>query len=157
MQKIIPSLWFDSNAEEAVNYYLSVFKDAKIIEIVRYTEEGYGEEDAVMTITFSLLGMEFMAINGGPYFKFTNAVSFMVKCDTQEEIDYYWEKLLKGGASEECGWLKDKFGLSWQINPTTLVKMMSDKNKAKVNSVTKAMMKMKKLDIAKLQEAFDQG
>lgn len=158
MQKIVPFLWFDDNAEEAIQFYTSIFKDSKIGQISRYGEAGPGQKGKVMTGTFELEGQQFMALNGGPIFKFTEAISFFVNCETQEEVDYFWEKLLAGGGKEsQCGWLKDKFGVSWQIVPTALGEMMSDKNPAKVKAVTEAMLKMVKLDVKILREAYERA
>lgn len=159
MQKITPFLWFDGNAEDAVNFYLSVFKNSKIINTSHYGEAGKEQHGrppgSVMTIAFELNGQEFVALNGGPHFKFNEAVSFVVNCDTQEELDYYWEKLSAGGPPEAqvCGWLKDKFGLSWQITPTGLNQWINDKDPAKSNRVMGELMKMQKLDIATLKKA----
>lgn len=154
MQKITPMLWFDNNAEEAVNLYTSVFKDAKIGKISRYGKEGPGPEGAVMTAEFELFGQQFVALNAGPMFKFTEAISFVVNCENQEEVDYYWNRLTADGGQESmCGWLKDKFGLSWQITPTILMKLTADPDKKKAGRVMQAMMKMKKIDIAKIEEA----
>ena len=158
-QKITPFLWFDNNAEEAVNYYLSVFKNGTIKNTARYSEdaaETTGQrEGTVMTIEFQLEGQDFMALNGGPDFKFTEAVSFVVNCETQEEVDHYWNKLTAEGGSEvQCGWLKDKFGLSWQVVPSILGKLLSDKDRSKANRVMTAMLKMKKMVIADLKAAY---
>ena len=154
MQKMVVSLWFDGNAEEAVNFYTSVFKNSKITEMSRYSEAGPGKPGTILTIMFQLNGMEFMAINAGPEFKFTPAVSVMVQCETQHEVDSLWEQLTAGGGREDqCGWLVDKYGLSWQIVPTALGQLMQDKNPEKVKRVTQAMFKMKKLDLKTLQEA----
>jgi predicted 3-demethylubiquinone-9 3-methyltransferase (glyoxalase superfamily) len=156
MQKITPMLWYDNNAEEAVNLYLSVFKDAKILKTARYGKEGPGPEGSVMTIEFELFGQRFVALNAGPHFKFNEAVSFVVNCETQEEIDNYWAQLTSNGGQESmCGWLKDKFGLSWQITPANWSKLMSSANPKKSGAAMKAMMTMRKLDIKKLQEAYD--
>jgi predicted 3-demethylubiquinone-9 3-methyltransferase (glyoxalase superfamily) len=155
MQKITPFLWFDDNAEEAMNFYVSVFKNSKIGRVTRYGETGPGPKGKVMTGTFELRGQEFMALNGGPQFKFTEAISFFVNCETQEEVDELWEKLSKGGEKGRCGWLKDKFGLSWQIVPTALGKMLSDADPAKSQRVMKAMLQMDKIDIARLKQAYD--
>ena len=157
MKKITPFLWFDNNAEEAINLYTSIFDNAKVGKIARYTEGGPGPAGSLMTASFELDGQEFIALNGGPHFKFTEAISFVVNCETQQEVDKYWEKLSEGGQKSRCGWLKDKFGLSWQIVPTILPKLMGDSNKAKAKKVMEAMMQMDKLDIAKLQEAYDRG
>ncbi|MEK6819086.1 MAG: VOC family protein [Nanoarchaeota archaeon] len=159
MQKITPFLWFDNQAEEAVNFYVSIFKHSKILSVSRYDKEGAKAsgraEGSVMVISFQLNGQEFMALNGGPIFKFTEAISFTVNCETQEELDEFWSKLSKGGQEVECGWLKDKYGLSWQINPITLGKMLSDKDPEKSKRVMKAMLQMKKIDINKLKHAYD--
>ena len=156
MQKITPFLWFDNNAEEAVNFYTSVFKDAKAGGMARYGEGGPGPKGQVMTATFKLFGQEFIALNGGPHFKFTEAISFVVNCETQEEIDEYWDKLSEGGQKSRCGWLKDKFGLSWQIVPTIMGQLMQNKDPEKSKRVMQAMMQMDKLDIKKLKEAGEE-
>ena len=153
MQKISPFLWFDNQAEEAMNFYLSVFKDSKAGKIVRYGDAGPGPKGSVMVASFELNGMKFTALNGGPIFKFTEAVSFFVDCETQGEVDYYWEKLSAGGLPGDCGWLKDRFGLSWQIVPSALPRLLSDPDAAKANRVMQAMMQMKKIDIAGLEAA----
>ena len=155
MQKITPFLWFNDNAEEAVNFYRSVFKNSKIGKVTRYGDAGPGPKGQAMTVTFELMGLEFVALNAGPQFKFTEAISFVVNCETQEEVDEYWKKLSAGGKTSQCGWLKDKFGLSWQIVPTALGKMYSDPDPAKSQRVMKAMLKMDKLDIAVLKQAYD--
>ncbi len=157
MQKITPFLWFNDNAEEAVNFYLSVFNDAKIGTVTRYGDAGPGPKGSVMIATFTLFGQEYIALNGGPMFKFTEAISFVVNCETQEEVDDLWEQLSAGGSKSRCGWLKDKFGLSWQIVPTALPRLMSDPDPAKAKRVAMAMMKMDKIDIAALQAAYDAG
>ncbi|MEO5891158.1 MAG: VOC family protein [Ferruginibacter sp.] len=160
MQKITSNLWFDKQAEEAANFYVSIFKSSSIGKIARYGKVGqeiHGmEEGTVMTIEFTIEGQQFVALNGGPHFKFSEAISFIVDCGTQDEVDYYWDKLSAGGdeKAQMCGWLKDKFGLSWQIVPTVLPEMMADAEPAKVANVTSAMFKMKKLDIATLEKAF---
>ena len=157
MQKITPFLWFDDNAEEAVKFYTSIFKNSKIGKIARYDEAGEKAagrpKGSVMTVEFELEGQEFIALNGGPIFKFTEAISFVVNCETQEEVDYYWEKLSQGGKEVQCGWLKDKHGLSWQIVPTVLGELLSDKDAAKSQRVMQAMLKMVKLDVKKLKQA----
>jgi predicted 3-demethylubiquinone-9 3-methyltransferase (glyoxalase superfamily) len=155
MQRITPSLWFDNNAEEAATFYVSVFDDAEILNVTRYTEAGPGPEGTVVTISFRLHGQEFVAINGGPQFPFTEAISFTINCASQEEVDYYWEKLADGGEPVQCGWLKDRFGLSWQVVPTILQELIGDKDPAKAKRVTEAMLKMIKLDIAQLQAAYE--
>ena len=163
MQKITPCLWFDSNAEEAVNFYTSIFKNSKIGNISRYGEAGYEihgkPAGTVLTIEFELNGQAFTALNGGPIFKFNEAISFQVNCESQEEVDYYWEKLSEGGdeKAQQCGWLKDKYGLSWQVVPTVLVKMLQDKDPKKSERVMTALLQMKKLDIAKLKRAYEKG
>ena len=162
MQKITPCLWFDSNAEEAVHFYTSIFKKSKVGRIARYGEEGYEihgkRAGTVMTIEFELNGQTFTALNGGPVFKFNEAISFQVSCKTQEEIDYYWEKLSQGGdeRAQQCGWLKDKYGVSWQIVPEVLGEMLQDKDAEVSNGVMKALLQMKKLDIKKLKQAYAQ-
>jgi len=160
MQKITPCLWFDNNAEEAINLYVSIFKDAKIGAIARYGDEAVKvsgrPKGSVMTVTFRLFGQDFMALNGGPLFKFTEAISFMVSCENQQEVDEYWDKLSAGGEPGQCGWLKDKYGVSWQIVPTALGKLMSDPDPAKSKRVMAAMLQMKKIEIDKLQQAHDQ-
>ncbi len=162
MQKITPCLWFDDKAEEAANFYTSVFKNSKIGKISRYGKEGYEihgkPEGTVLTVEFELNGQTFTALNGGPHFKFTEAVSFVINCKTQEEVDYYWEKLSKGGdeKAQQCGWLKDKYGLSWQVVPTVLVEMLQDKDPKKSEKVMKALLQMNKIDIKILQQAYEQ-
>jgi predicted 3-demethylubiquinone-9 3-methyltransferase (glyoxalase superfamily) len=157
MQKITPFLWFNDNAEEAVKFYTSIFKNSKIGKIARYDEAGEKAAGrpagSVMIVEFQIEGQEFVALNGGPIFKFTEAISFVVNCETQEEVDYYWEKLSQGGKEVQCGWLKDKYGLSWQIVPTVLGELLSDKDAAKAQRVMQAMLKMVKLDIEKLKQA----
>jgi predicted 3-demethylubiquinone-9 3-methyltransferase (glyoxalase superfamily) len=154
MQKITPFLWFDDQAEEAMNFYVSIFKNSKVASITRYGEAGPGPKGTVMSATFSLDGQEFFAINGGPLFKFTEAISLFVNCETQQEVDELWDKLSSGGKPSRCGWLKDKFGLSWQIIPSALGKMLGDKDAAKAKRVMQAMLKMDKLDIKKLEQAY---
>ena len=158
MQKIMPCLWFNDQAEEAMRFYVSVFKNSKVGRVTRDEEAGAKASGrpngSVMTATFEIEGQEFMALNGGPHFTLSEAVSFIVKCDTQKEIDTFWEKLSEGGEKGVCGWLKDKFGLSWQIVPTVLSDMMQDKDAEKTNRVMEAILQMKKLDIARLQEAY---
>ena len=153
MQKITPFLWFDGTAEEAMNLYVSVFKNAKAGKVVRYGPGGPGPEGTVMTATFHLEGQEFMALNGGPHFKFSSAISFFVNCTTQEEVDELWEKLSAGGEKQPCGWLKDKFGVSWQIIPSILGELLHSKDAAQSKRVMEAMLKMSKLDIALLKQA----
>jgi len=151
-QQITPFLWFDDNADEAVNFYLSIFKDSRLLDTKRYGETGPGPKGTIMTATFELNGQQFIALNGGPRYKFTEAVSFVVKCETQEEIDYYWDKLLDGGEPQRCGWLKDRFGLSWQIVPAQLSELFGGNDPQRV---MQAMMQMVKFDLAKLKEAYD--
>jgi predicted 3-demethylubiquinone-9 3-methyltransferase (glyoxalase superfamily) len=155
MQKIATFLWFDNQAEEAVNFYTSLFKGSKITEVAHYGEAGPGEKGSVMTINFTLQGQDFIALNGGPHFKFTEAVSLFVTCETQDEVDVLWHQLTEGGQESQCGWLKDKYGLSWQIIPKTLMKLMSDPDREKVERVIQAMLKMKKIDSATLQKAYE--
>jgi predicted 3-demethylubiquinone-9 3-methyltransferase (glyoxalase superfamily) len=154
MQKISTCLWFDHQAEEAVQHYTSIFKNSRVLNPALYNEEGRGEPGKVMTIPFELEGRAFLALNGGPEFNFTPAISFMVDCQTQEEVDYYWDRLLEGGEAEQCGWLRDKFGVSWQIVPTILGELMQDKDPERSNRVMKAMLNMVKLDINLLQKAY---
>lgn len=152
-QKITTFLWFDSNAEEAANFYVSIFKNSKIVNTSHYTDVGPGPRGSVMTIEFELDGQRFTALNGGPTFKFTEAISLVVNCETQEEVDYFWQKLSEGGQEVECGWVKDKYGLSWQIVPQVLMEMLVSGDTAKVDRVMRAMMTMKKLDIEDLKQA----
>lgn len=154
-QKITPFLWFNDNAEEAVNLYTSLFRDSKILSVTDYPEGGPGPAGTVMTVEFTLFGQEFVALNGGPHFEFTEAISFVVNCKDQEEVDRYWNKLIADGGQESmCGWLKDKFGLSWQIVPTILNEMLTDKDRKKAQAAMQAMLKMRKIDIAALERAF---
>ena len=153
-QKITTFLWFDNNAEEAANFYVSIFKNSRILKSARYPEGSPGPKGGVMTVDFELDGQQFIALNGGPHFKFTEAISLMVSCKSQEEVDYYWEKLTAdGGQESQCGWLKDKFGLSWQITPDALMKVWTDGDPAKAQRVMQAMMSMKKLIIKDLEAA----
>ena len=154
MQKISPFLWFDGNAEEAVNFYVSIFKDSKVLNISRYGEAGPGPKGSVMSATFQLHGQEFIALNGGPHFKFTPAISFFVHCQTQAEVDELWEKLSAGGRKDRCGWLTDKYGLSWQIVPDVLGKMLNDPDKEKSKRVMTAMLQMDKIEIRRLEQAY---
>ncbi len=155
MKKIVPFLWFNDNAEEAMNFYVGIFGNSKVIDVSRYGDAGPGPKGSVMTATFQLEGQEFYALNGGPHFSFTPAISMFVNCETQEEVDTLWGKLSAGGTIEQCGWLRDKFGLSWQIIPTALGKMLRDKDPRKSQAVMKAMLQMKKIEVAKLKQAYD--
>jgi predicted 3-demethylubiquinone-9 3-methyltransferase (glyoxalase superfamily) len=157
VQKITPFLWFDGKAEEAMKFYVSIFKNSKVGSVTRYGEEGPGPEGTVMSATFQLDGQEFFALNGGPQFTFSPAISFFVNCETQQEIDELWEKLSEGGEKQRCGWLKDKYGLSWQIIPSVLSQMLQDKDADKSRRVMKAMLQMDKIDIKTLKEAYDRG
>lgn len=159
MQKITPNLWFDHQAEEAAKFYVSIFKNSRIGKIARYDDAGAEvsgrPKGSVMTVSFQLDGQEFVALNGGPHFKFTEAISLIVNCESQGEVDEFWEKLSKGGQIQQCGWLKDKYGLSWQIVPTILVELLLDKDAAKAERVMKAMLQMKKIDIRQLKQAAE--
>lgn len=156
MQKITPHLWFDDNSEEAIEFYTSIFKNSRIIHISRYGKSGLGREGSVMSATFQLEDQEFMVLNGGPYFKFNESISFFVSCKNQKEIDYYWDALTTdGGAESMCGWLKDKFGVSWQIVPAVLQLLLDGPDQERSANVTKAMLKMKKLDIKTLEKAYN--
>jgi predicted 3-demethylubiquinone-9 3-methyltransferase (glyoxalase superfamily) len=155
MKKITPFLWFDNQAEEAMNLYVSIFKNSKVLSLTRYGEGGPGPKGTVMTATFELDGQEFIALNGGPQFKFTEAISFSVNCETQEEVDEMWEKLSEGGEKGRCGWLKDKFGLSWQVNPRILGEMLQDKDPEKAKRVVQAMLQMDKFEIKTLKQAYE--
>jgi predicted 3-demethylubiquinone-9 3-methyltransferase (glyoxalase superfamily) len=156
MTKITPFLWFDTQAEEAAKFYVSIFKNSKIGNIARYGKAGPGPEGSVMTVAFELEGQPFIALNGGPQFKFNEAISFSIACKTQTEVDEFWEKLSTGGEEGPCGWLKDKYGLSWQVNPTILGEMLSDSDPEKSKRVMGAMLKMKKIDIEALKKAYAQ-
>ena len=155
MQKITPFLWFDNNAEEAMNFYVSIFKNSKVLTVSRYGEAGPGPSGTVMTAEFELEGQEFVALNGGPRFRFTEAISFVVNCETQEEVDYFWEKLSEGGQKSRCGWLKDKFGLWWQVVPTILAELMNDKDPEKSKRVMQSMLTMDKIEIEPLKRAHE--
>jgi predicted 3-demethylubiquinone-9 3-methyltransferase (glyoxalase superfamily) len=155
MKKITPFLWFDHQAEEAMNFYVSIFKNSRVLEVSRYGEAGPGPAGSVMTASFELDGQPFIALNGGPEHKFNEAISFFVDCKTQEEVDELWRKLSEGGEEGPCGWLKDKYGLSWQIVPSALTEMLSDPDPAKSQNVMKAMLQMSKIDIAGLQAAYE--
>ena len=157
MHKITPFLWFDDNAEEAINFYTSIFKNSRIVSTSRYPANGPGPAGKLMTATFQLEGQEFMALNGGPTYKFTEAISLFVDCKTQAEVDELWEKLSAGGEKSQCGWLKDKFGVSWQIIPRALGELLGDPDPAKAQRVMQAMLQMTKLDIKGLQQAAERG
>jgi predicted 3-demethylubiquinone-9 3-methyltransferase (glyoxalase superfamily) len=157
MQKITPFLWFDAKAEEAMNFYVSIFENSKVVSVTRYGDAGPGPKGTVMSAIFQLQGQTFYALNGGPQFHFTPAISFFVSCETQPEIDRFWEKLSEGGGKSRCGWLQDKYGLSWQIVPSLLGEYLGDKNAAKSKSVMNAMLQMDKLDIKKLKQAYEQA
>ena len=156
MQKITPFLWFNNDAEEAMNFYVSIFKNSKVGNVTRYGDAGPGPKGTVMSATFQLEGQEFYALNGGPMFSFTPAISLFVNCETQQEVDELWEKLSQGGQTQPCGWLQDRYGLSWQIIPTVLGRMLQDKDPAKANRVMKAMLQMTKIDIARLKQAYEE-
>jgi len=155
MQRINPFLWFDGKAEEAMNFYVSIFKNSKVVNVSRYGEGGPGPKGTVMSATFELEGQRFLALNGGPQFTFSPAISFFVNCETQQEVDELWEKLSEGGEKQRCGWLKDKYGLSWQIIPSALGKLLQDKDPEKAKRVMKAMLQMDKIDIQRLKQAYD--
>jgi predicted 3-demethylubiquinone-9 3-methyltransferase (glyoxalase superfamily) len=155
MKKIIPFLWFDDKAEEAANFYVSIFKNSKIGTVTRYGDSGPGPKGKVMSVIFQLNGEEFYALNGGPVFKFSEAISFFVNCETQQEVDDLWERLSEGGSQSQCGWLKDKYGLSWQVIPTALGKMLQDKDPEKSKRVMQAMLKMTKIEIETLKKAYE--
>ena len=157
MHKISPFLWFNDNAEEAVTFYTSTFKDSKITATTHYGSGGPGPAGSVMTMSFELNGQHFTALNGGPHYSFTPAISFVIMCDDQEEVDHYWDNFLQGGKAMQCGWITDKFGLSWQVIPSAMITMMTDKDPKKVQKVAQAMMKMVKLNIAELQRACDEA
>ncbi|HEY3781291.1 MAG TPA: VOC family protein [Fimbriimonadaceae bacterium] len=154
MQPISPFLWFDTQAEEAANFYVSVFKNSRITDMTRWGEEGPGPAGSVLVVNFELNGQKFIALNGGPEFQFNKAVSFMIHCETQSEIDYYWEKLTEGGEEVQCGWLTDKYGLSWQVAPNILLQHLNDPDREKSDRVMKAMMGMVKIDIAGIEKAY---
>src|SRR5690242_266645 len=156
-QKITPFLWFDGQAEEAANFYTSIFENSRIVDVARYGEVGPGEKGSVMTISFELEGQKFVGLNGGPHYKFTPAISFYVSCQTQQEVDYFWERLLEdGGKPSQCGWLSDKFGVSWQVVPDALIEYLQDADREKAQRVMQAMLQMVKIDINKLKEAYGQ-
>jgi predicted 3-demethylubiquinone-9 3-methyltransferase (glyoxalase superfamily) len=156
-QKIVPNLWFDTEAEEAAGFYASVFENSRIVNVTHYTEAGPRPAGMVMTVEFELDGQRFVGINGGPEFKFDEAVSFAIECETQEEIDYYWEKLSEGGEEGQCGWLKDRFGLSWQVAPTGIEEVFADPDKERAERAMKAMLGMRKIDLAALRSAAEGG
>ena len=155
LQKIVPNLWFDTEAEDAANFYTSVFEDSKILRVMHYGEAGPRPAGMVITITFQLGGLEITALNGGPEFKFNEAISLLVNCDSQDEVDEFWEKLSEGGEKGPCGWLKDRFGLSWQVAPTILDKMIQDPDPEKANRVMAAMLQMQKIEISELEAAYN--
>lgn len=157
MPRITPMLWFDSNAEDAAQFYTSIFKNSKICEVSRYGDAGPGPKGQAMVVRFQLEGQEFLALNGGHQFKFTEAISFVVNCETQDDVDYYWDRLSAGGKEVQCGWLRDKFGLSWQVTPAVLPRLLRDPDPAKSQRVMKAMLEMVKIDIAALQRAYDRA
>ena len=155
MQKITPFLWFDDQAEEAMQHYVSIFRNSRVLGVTRYGEAGPGPKGSVMIAAFEIEGQRFTALNGGPHFKFTEAISFVVNCETQEEVDHFWDKLGEGGQIQQCGWLKDKFGLSWQIVPSVLIELINDPDPEKSSRVTEAMLQMTKIDIANLRQAYE--
>ena len=155
MQKITPFLWFDDQAEQAMHHYVAIFRNSKVLGVTRWGDAGPGPKGSVMIAAFELEGQRFTALNGGPHIKFTEAISFVVNCETQEEVDHFWDKLGDGGQTQQCGWLKDRFGLSGQIIPSALPQLMSDPDPEKVRRVTEAMLQMTKIDIAKLRRAYE--
>ncbi|HYL21810.1 MAG TPA: VOC family protein [Gemmatimonadales bacterium] len=157
MQEITPFLWFNGKAEEAMNFYVSVFKNSQVVSVTRYGDAGPGPKGSVMTAAFQLEGQDFVALNGGPEFTFSPAISFLVNCETQQEVDELWEKLSQGGEKGKCGWLKDKYGVSWQIVPSLLRKLLQDTDASKAQRVMKAMLQMDKIDTRRLQQAYDRG
>lgn len=156
MQKITTCLWFDNNAEEAINFYVSIFKNGKFLNVMRNGEQGPGPKGSLLAATFQIEDQEIEVINGGPAFKLSEAVSLVVKCATQDEVDALWDKLGSGGQHQQCSWLKDRFGLCWQIGPTVLYEMLQDSDRIKADRVMQAMLQMKKIDIARLKQAYDQ-
>jgi len=154
MRRISPFLWFDTQAEDAAKHYVAIFKNSRIVHVSRYGEAGPGPKGGVMTVAFELEGQPFIALNGGPHFTFNESISFSIECETQEEVDYFWSRLTDGGTESMCGWLKDKFGLSWQVNPKILGQMLSDQDPARSKRTMEAMLKMKKIDIPALQKAY---
>jgi predicted 3-demethylubiquinone-9 3-methyltransferase (glyoxalase superfamily) len=157
MPKITPFLWFDTQAEEAAEFYVSIFPDSRVLEVARYGEAGPGPAGSAMTVRFELDGQEFLALNGGPEFRFTEAVSFLVSCASQEEVDWYWERLSEGGEERVCGWLRDRYGLSWQVVPAILSELLTDPDREKADRVMQAMLRMTKIDITGLQEAYERA
>jgi predicted 3-demethylubiquinone-9 3-methyltransferase (glyoxalase superfamily) len=156
-RKITPFLWFDGQAEEAANFYTSIFDNSRILDVARYGEVGPGEKGSVMTVSFELEGQKFVGLNGGPHYKFTPAISFYISCQTQEEVDYFWNRLLEGGGKpNQCGWLSDKFGVSWQVVPDVLIEYLQDEDRERAQRVMQAMLQMVKIDINELKEAFEQ-
>ena len=155
-QKITPNLWFDNQAEEAMHFYVSIFENSEVLNVSHYGDAGPMPAGTVLTATFRLDGQEFIALNGGPHFRFTEAISFLIDCKTQEEVDYFWDKLSEGGETSQCGWLKDRFGLSWQVVPSILGELLQDPDPAKSNRVMQAMLQMTKIDIAALKHAYEQ-
>ena len=156
-QKITPFLWFDSQAEEAARFYTSIFDNSEISEVVRYGEAGPGEAGTVMTVAFCLAGQDFVALNGGPVYQFSPATSFVIDCKSQEEVDHFWDNLSEGGEPGPCGWLRDRYGVSWQVVPSRLIELLGDQDRERANRVMQAMLQMGKLEIPKLQEAYEQG
>ena len=157
MSSITPCLWFDHNAEEAVTFWLDIFDDAEVTDVMRYGDAGPGPKGSVLSMNFQLMGQPFMALNGGPMFQFSPATSFFIACDTQQQLDHYWARLSEGGRPQQCGWLQDKFGVSWQVVPTLLGTLLQDSDKHRANRVMQAMLQMVKLDSAALQRAYDQA
>jgi predicted 3-demethylubiquinone-9 3-methyltransferase (glyoxalase superfamily) len=157
LQKIVPNLWFDTQAEEAAGFYLSIFKDSRIVSVSRYTEAGPGPAGSAMVVEFELEGQRFTGINGGPQFTFSEAISLAISCETQDEVDYYWERLTEGGQESQCGWLKDRYGLSWQVIPQGMEELFSDPDPERARRAMEAMFTMKKLDVAALRRAADGG
>lgn len=156
-QKITPFLWFDEEAEQAANFYTSIFEDSKIVDVTRYGDAGPREKGSVLTVSFELEGQRFVGLNGGPNYKFTPAISFYISCKTQKEVDYFWKRLLAGGGEPNaCGWLTDKFGISWQVIPDALIEYLQDEDPVKAQRVMKAMMEMVKIDVKKIQKAYDE-
>ena len=157
MTRITPMLWFDHQAEEAAQFYTSIFRNSRITGLSRYGDAGPGPKGSIMVVSFELDGQPFTALNGGPHFKFTEAVSFVVNCANQQEVDHYWDRLLEGGAPQQCGWLKDRFGLSWQVVPTAVIDMLSDPDTVKSQRAMQAVMQMIKIDIAQVRDAYERN